>query len=247
MLVEELIARDIERVEPPKPLRVMIVAENASFVQGGASFLAVQWFRHLLREGVDVHLLVHIRSKAELDQSLSTFSSRIHYVPEVFLQTICWKVGNAIFPPHVRDFTSGWVVHLITQFMQRRLARRLIQQYKIDIIHEPTPVAPRLPSMIYGLGVPVVMGPNFANFRGITEGLLAHDALRIASREELQSVLGGLLKDPGEAGAMGARARRVFEQQAGATDRCVRSIGEILEGPARALDAAKPTVIESPQ
>jgi len=96
-------------------------------------------------------------------------------------------------------------------------------------------------------GVPMVMGPNFANFRGITEDLLAHDALRIASREELQSVLGGLLKDPGEAGAMGARARRVFEQQAGATDRCVRSIGEILEGPARALDAAKPTVIGSPQ
>jgi len=163
VLVEELIAQDIERVEPPKPLRVMIVAENASFVQGGASFLAVQWFRHLLREGVDVHLLVHIRSKAELDQSLSTFTSRIHYVPEVFLQTICWKVGNAIFPPHVRDFTSGWVVHLITQFMQRRLARRLIPQYKIDVIHEPTPVAPRLPSMIYGLGVPVVMGPMNGN------------------------------------------------------------------------------------
>jgi len=163
VLVKELIAEDIARVDPPNRLRVLIVAENASFSQGGASFLAVQWFRQLLREGVDVHLLVHVRSKPELDQSLGTFSSRIHYVPEVRLQTIFWKIGDALFPPHVRDFTTGWAVHLITQFMQRRLARRLIQQYAIDVIHEPTPVAPRLPSMIYGLGVPVVMGPMNGN------------------------------------------------------------------------------------
>ena len=43
--------------------------------------------------------------------------------------------------------------------MQRRAARHLIEQYKIQIVHEPAPVAPRLPSMMYGLGVPVVIGP----------------------------------------------------------------------------------------
>lgn len=163
MLVEELIEENILGAEPPKSLRVLIVAENASFSQGGASFLAVQWFRQLLREGVDVRLLVHARSKPELDMSLGNYSSRIHYVPEVMLQTIFWKVGNAMLPPHVRDFTSGWVVHLITQYMQRRLAKRLIAQYQIDVVHEPTPVAPRLPSMMYGLGVPVVMGPMNGN------------------------------------------------------------------------------------
>ncbi len=118
----------------------MIIAENASLRQGGEASLAIQWFRELLKEGVDVRLLVHARSKPELDQSLSRFSSRIHYVPEVLLQTIFWKFGEAL-PTHVRDFTSGWLVHLITQFMQRRAARRLIEQYKIDIVHEPTPVA----------------------------------------------------------------------------------------------------------
>jgi hypothetical protein len=54
------------------------------------------------------------------------------------------------------------VVHLVTQFMQRRAARSL-EQYKIDIVHEPTPVTPRLPSMMYGLGVPVVIGPMNGN------------------------------------------------------------------------------------
>ena len=143
-------------------LGVLIVAENASMRLGGESSLAMQWFLELLKEGVDVHLLVHVRSKPELDQSVSRFASRIHYVPEVLLQKICWNLGKAL-PAHVRSFTSDWLVHLVTQFMQRRAARRLIEQYKIDIIHEPAPVTPRLPSMMYGLGVPVVIGPMNGN------------------------------------------------------------------------------------
>ena len=143
-------------------LGVLIVAENASMRQGGESSLAVHWFLELLKEGVDVHLLVHVRSKPELDQSLSRFASRIHYVPDVLLQKICWNLGKAL-PAHVRSFTSEWLVHLVTQFMQRRAARRLIEQYKIDIVHEPAPVSPRLPSMMYGLGVPVVIGPMNGN------------------------------------------------------------------------------------
>ena len=154
--------QDTSEVGPRKGLGVMIVAENASLRQGGEASLAIHWFRELLKEGVDVRLLVHVRSKPELDQSLSRFSSRIHYVPDVLLQKICWKFGEAL-PAHVRDFTSGWLVHLITQFMQRRAALRLIEQYKIDIVHEPTPVAPRMPSMMYGLGVPVVIGPMNGN------------------------------------------------------------------------------------
>src|SRR5690242_17625030 len=129
---------------------------------GGEPSLAVHWFLGLLKESVDVHLLVHGRCKPELDQSLSRCASRIHYVPDVLLQKICWKLGETL-PSHVRSFTSEWLVHMVTQFMQRRAARRLIEQFKIDIVHEPTPVTPRLPSMMYGLGVPVVIGPMNGN------------------------------------------------------------------------------------
>src|SRR5262245_65810949 len=89
-------------VGPPERLGVLIVAENASMRLGGEPSLAMHWFLKLLKEGVDVHLLVHVRSKPELDQSLSTFPSRIHYVPEVLLQTICWKLGKTL-PDHVRS------------------------------------------------------------------------------------------------------------------------------------------------
>jgi 3-deoxy-D-manno-octulosonic-acid transferase len=77
-------------------------------------------------------------------------------------------------------------------------------------------------------GVPIVMGPHFANFRAITEDLLAHQALRIADNSDLASTLIDLLRDSAEAAAMGARARQVFLSHAGATSRCVDALTELL-------------------
>ncbi|MEZ5734234.1 MAG: glycosyltransferase family 4 protein [Novosphingobium sp.] len=142
--------------------RVLIVAENASLSQGGESYLPVQWLRGLVKEGVDVRLLVHARSKPDLENLLGEFGSCFHFVPEVLAQTIFWKIGAAL-PAHVRDFTSGWFVQLISQIMQRRVARGMIEQYGIEVVHQLTPVSPRLPSMLYGLGVPVIIGPMNGN------------------------------------------------------------------------------------
>jgi 3-deoxy-D-manno-octulosonic-acid transferase len=80
--------------------------------------------------------------------------------------------------------------------------------------------------------VPIVMGPNYVNFRAVVEELRAHDALRIAGREELARAILELLGDRTKADAMGQRARRVFEEQAGATGRCVEAIRGLLGGKA---------------
>jgi 3-deoxy-D-manno-octulosonic-acid transferase len=77
-------------------------------------------------------------------------------------------------------------------------------------------------------GVPIVMGPHYANFVAITDSLRAHDALRIAAKEQLAAVLLELLGDRAAAAAMGARAREVFERQAGATERCVTALRALL-------------------
>jgi 3-deoxy-D-manno-octulosonic-acid transferase len=77
-------------------------------------------------------------------------------------------------------------------------------------------------------GVPIVMGPHYANFTAITEALRARNALRIAAKEDLAATLTDLLHDRTAAEAMGARAREVFEQQAGATERCVEAIRDLL-------------------
>jgi 3-deoxy-D-manno-octulosonic-acid transferase len=78
-------------------------------------------------------------------------------------------------------------------------------------------------------GVAIVMGPHYANFRSITEDLRAHDALRITQIENLWPVLDELLGDREAALAIGQRAREVFEQQAGATARCVEAIRSVVE------------------
>jgi 3-deoxy-D-manno-octulosonic-acid transferase len=78
-------------------------------------------------------------------------------------------------------------------------------------------------------GVPIVMGPHIANFRAIVDDLVAHDALRIAAKEELAAALMELLRDRTDAEAMGARAREVFERQAGATERSVAALRELVE------------------
>jgi 3-deoxy-D-manno-octulosonic-acid transferase len=82
-------------------------------------------------------------------------------------------------------------------------------------------------------GVPIVMGPHYANFAAITDSLREADALRIAGEDDLATALIGLINDRSLAVAMGARAIEVFERQAGATDRCVGAICKLL-----AVDAA---------
>jgi 3-deoxy-D-manno-octulosonic-acid transferase len=77
-------------------------------------------------------------------------------------------------------------------------------------------------------GVPIVMGPHYANFRAITEDLLAHQALRIAAKEELAQALIELLEDSEAARAMGERTKEVFASQAGATGRCIEALRELL-------------------
>lgn len=76
--------------------------------------------------------------------------------------------------------------------------------------------------------VPIVMGPHYANFRAIADDLLAHHALCIASKDELAATILSLLTNPAEAKAMGKRARQVFDQQAGATVRCLDALAKLI-------------------
>jgi 3-deoxy-D-manno-octulosonic-acid transferase len=77
-------------------------------------------------------------------------------------------------------------------------------------------------------GAPIVTGPHYFNFRAITEDLLTHQALRITATENLAATLINLLQNPAAAKAMGELARQVFASQAGATDRCVEAIKELV-------------------
>jgi 3-deoxy-D-manno-octulosonic-acid transferase len=77
-------------------------------------------------------------------------------------------------------------------------------------------------------GIPIVMGPHYANFRSIVDDLRLQDALSIATRDELAVCMTRFLTDAAAAAATGMRARHVFEAQAGATAHCVAALVQTL-------------------
>ncbi len=79
-------------------------------------------------------------------------------------------------------------------------------------------------------GVPILMGPHYDNFRGIVASLRAERALEIVSPQNLAPTLAHLLANPPEVQRMGAAAYTVCEREAGATDRAVSAILEVLRG-----------------
>ena len=94
--------------------------------------------------------------------------------------------------------------------------------------------------------VPIVMGPDYSNFRAITDELLAHRGLRIATEETLASTFLDLLHNRRSAEAMGRRARAVFDRQAGATARSIDAIAQLLPPEVRpTLPSASPSKIQT--
>lgn len=78
-------------------------------------------------------------------------------------------------------------------------------------------------------GIPAIIGPHYENFRGIVEGLRKANAIVIAQPADFPQAIRNLLSDESAAEAMGARARRVFESEAGATERAVTALMAILK------------------
>jgi glycosyltransferase involved in cell wall biosynthesis len=137
--------------------RVLIVCEHASARFGGEAALPLHYFRVLRNRGYEVWLITHARTRAEL-ASLFPGEERIHYIEDTRLHRLLWHVSRWL-PPKIAYFSVGFVMRFSCQLEQRKLARSLIKQYGIDVVHQPMPVSPREPSMMYGLGAPVVIGP----------------------------------------------------------------------------------------
>ncbi len=138
--------------------RVLIVAEHASARFGGEAILPLHYFRTLRLRGVEAWLIVHARTKDELLRVFPNDLDRIHFIPDSLLHRFLFHIGEPL-PPRLRHFSTAYLSRLSSQFTARRVARRMIREQRIDIVHQPIPVSAREPSLLYGLGVPVVIGP----------------------------------------------------------------------------------------
>jgi 3-deoxy-D-manno-octulosonic-acid transferase len=83
------------------------------------------------------------------------------------------------------------------------------------------------------LGVPIVFGPHVFNFAEISQLLLtAGGALQVSNATELADTVARLLRDDLLRRDVGAKARRVVEDNRGALDRLIGWIEQALAGPA---------------
>lgn len=142
-------------VEDP---RILVVAEHASARFGGEAILPLHIFQRLRRRGIDAQLVVHARTRGELEALLPDDRDRMHFIPDTRAHKLLNSMGKRL-PARVGYFSTGLISRIITGLYARRIVKRLVSEYGVDVVHQPIPVSPREPSMIYGVGAPVVIGP----------------------------------------------------------------------------------------
>jgi glycosyltransferase involved in cell wall biosynthesis len=139
-------------------MRVLIVAEHASLKFGGEAALPLHYYRILRRRQVPVWLVVHERTRSELESLFPLDRDRIVFVPDTKAHIFLWRLSQFL-PDRISNFTTGFLLRYLTQLAQRREIRRLLREQAISVIHQPIPVSPKEPSLIFGMNVPVIIGP----------------------------------------------------------------------------------------
>jgi len=139
-------------------LRVCIVAENASFRFGGEASLPLHYFSRLRRRHIEAWLVVHGRTRPELDALFPEDKDRIRYIPDRWYHRLIWQLSRYL-PRRVSEATFGTLMVLINQLIQRGVVKQLIRDHGCNVIHQPIPVSPKAPSFISNLDVPVIIGP----------------------------------------------------------------------------------------
>ena len=136
---------------------IALVAEDVSLRMGPDAARAFHYFRGLRARGLDVHLVTRELHRAEICQHLAGEEERIHGVPDPASALWVGRLG-LLLPRRARGLTDV-ARSLISQRAQRRRVSQLVRRKGVRIVHQVTPAAPRAPSRIRELGVPVVMGP----------------------------------------------------------------------------------------
>ncbi|HEX6495295.1 MAG TPA: glycosyltransferase family 4 protein [Acidobacteriaceae bacterium] len=139
-------------------MRICIVADNASARFGGEAILPLHYFRLLRQRGVEVWLVAHNRVRAELEALLPEECDRMRFVSDTAIHRLLFRLSG-LLPRRIAESTLGLLMLMYTQWTERSVARQLIREHGIDVLHQPAPVAPSYPSMFFGLGPPLIVGP----------------------------------------------------------------------------------------
>ena len=108
-----------------EPLRVCIVAENASFRFGGEASLPLHYYSRLRARGLEAWLIVHGRTRRGTGSAFPEREGRIRFIPDKWFHKMIWRL-NAYLPPRIAEATLGTLMVLVNQWIQRQMVRALI-------------------------------------------------------------------------------------------------------------------------
>jgi len=139
-------------------LKVCVVGQHASMKFGGEASFPWFYFKFLRARGIDATMVVHARTRGELQQAFGTDFSRIYFVDDTWADRFFYRLGKFL-PGDLDSLTLAVFRHYLVQWRQRKVIRQLVSDGKVNIIHETSPIAPKQISALQGLGAPLVIGP----------------------------------------------------------------------------------------
>lgn len=142
-------------MENQKKLKILITSPNASIRFGGEAILPYHYFRLLNQNHYETFLVTHSRCQTELEELLPHLKSKMIFIHDNKIDLFVYQLTQF---PVVRVFFD-WIFTLMYIFKQRRFVKKLVKEKQIDIVHEVVPVSPKLPSSIFNVGAPVIIGP----------------------------------------------------------------------------------------
>ena len=140
-------------------LRVLVVAENIALRLSGETLVPYYYLQGFANAGIETWAICHERVRDQLREDLEPAQfDRMTFVKDRAVQRVLFRIG-ALFAPRIADLVFNQLIAIVTQWSMRAAVRDLVARHAIDVVFQPTPIAPKSPSFLFGFGVPVVIGP----------------------------------------------------------------------------------------
>jgi glycosyltransferase involved in cell wall biosynthesis len=140
-------------------MNVAIVANNASRKMGGEAQKVLVYRNKFCQKKLNVSLVCHARNRRELKKELNPEElQKVYFVEESRLQKLIFLVSR-YFPSRIQELIFYSMLGILFELDARKIILDLIKDGKVEVVFQPTPNTPLVPSAMFDLGVPVVIGP----------------------------------------------------------------------------------------
>ena len=108
-------------------MRICIVAEHASYKFGGEAVLPLHYFAGLRARGIEAWLVVHTRTRGELEAALPGERDRLRFIPDAWFHKLLFRLSGFL-PRRIGEASFGLLSQLTTQYLARKIVLELIAQ-----------------------------------------------------------------------------------------------------------------------